>query len=251
MFRAFSIRGSTRLLLFALLLYFTVGITTAESSHKKLTGTVYEIGSQRQKILYYWEMVLTANEHKPWKSWYRTMDGTVIVSEELSWENGNFKGYSYRRENIEEVASVELKENRLTYEQIMRNSHKKREEKYTENFVTGPLVVPYIQQRWSELMSGGELLVRYGVLNQQASFRFILSHSDDHPLSSNTTSVFMMRAKSGLVGLAVDPIYFYFDSQSRLFLGMTGRMLPVKVENNRILPVDAELIVSYDSLLEN
>lgn len=212
----------------------------AQTHGESRTGNLYEIGSERTRVFFRW--TLTQTPEGRLGSRFFTPEGQLAAEDELVLENGAFQSYSYVRPNIGEQARVERRGEQLVFTQTWRGETRRSEEEFSEEFLAGPLVVPYIQERWAALVQGQELRIRYGVPDQLRSFGFGLRMAPGHPETASGWAV-VMRAESFVVRLFVDPIYFFFSPDGQIFYGMKGRTLPVAVKGDEPQAVDAELVI--------
>lgn len=215
---------------------------TAPVRAETLLGAVYPSGSHAGEPLR-WE--LQRETAVPvWRSWYRTASGEVRAEDELRWDGTGLASYRYVRVPIDEVASVTHEGGDLVYRQTLKGDHRERREPYRPDLLVGPMPIIYVQRHWDRLGAGERLLIRYAVLDQLRSFAFRLERDGSHPANRIGRAVVRMSPDSTWLRVFVGPAYFVYSGDGRTFHALSGRMLPVAVNDGRPRPIDGELIVT-------
>jgi hypothetical protein len=75
------------------------------------------------------------------------------------------------------------------------------------------------------------------------SFSFELKRVTDHPDASDKTVVIRMRASNILVRTAIDPLYLVFSKEGKSIQKLIGRSLAVGKNGDKVIPMDAELVI--------
>ncbi|MEW6738145.1 MAG: hypothetical protein AB1489_43125, partial [Acidobacteriota bacterium] len=211
---------------------------------EQLSGHLYQIGSQQKIPLYRWEILLSRDR---WVTRYYELNGQLAAEDEMILENTKVKSYNYVRYSINEKAHLNINNNNLEYTQNLNGKSRTSIKQKEPNFLTGPMIIPFIWSRWKDLVAGKTITINYGVLDQLRSFNFDLSMDKTYPASKQDTVVIKMRASSFIVRFFVDPIYLVFSKSDRVFLKGIGRTLIVVKKGNRLKPIDAELVIENGS----
>ena len=110
-------------------------------------------------------------------------------------------------------------------------------------FLVGPVVVPFVQGHWDELVGGKTLRFQYGVLDQRRAFHFEIAIDPKHAAGSEDAIVFRMKASSFIVRRFVSSIYMVFGRGGHEIRAILGRSLVVERRDGDIRPIDAELVI--------
>jgi hypothetical protein len=105
----------------------------------------------------------------------------------------------------------------------------------------GPTLVGYIVRRLQALRDGEVVLVRLAVLDRLETLGFELVAV---PADAGRTRI-RMSASSFLIGLAVDPISFTFETSSSKLLQLEGRVPPKRLEGDSWHDLDARVEYRY------
>ena len=210
------------------------------ASDLRLTGTLYRLNTNRQVKLYTWELVACPNA---WTSRYFNLDGSVAVEDRVEFDGARLAGYSYVRHAIEERSSVRVDGKRLDFT-YQRNGTSKARTRTTDGvFLAGPAVFSFIEAHLEQLQDGKKLEFKYGVLDVLDYFSFEVS-SESRP-DSESIGV-EIRPTSLLVRLAVAPIHVTLSKEGA-FRGVTGRTIVMEADGDRLIPIDADLVVESES----
>jgi hypothetical protein len=206
---------------------------------RQLQGTLYALGSQRRVKLYRWEMSMCP---ELWTSRYRRMDGTLVVEDFTRFSGQQLTEHGYSRHTIGEHSTVRVRGSRLDF-RYRRGAQEKNETLTTDGvFLTGPAVFQFIQQRLPGLLRGEKLEFKYGVLDRLDYFTFGLSSQST---ASDREVVVRIRAASPFVRMAIDPIFVTL-SRTGQFRGIRGRTIIMELQGERLVPIDADLVVDAE-----
>jgi hypothetical protein len=224
------------------LLLLGLGISSgvgAADGGRQLHGTLYALGSRRTVKLYAWEMTVCP---EVWTSRYRRLDGTLVVEDFTRFAGRRLSEHRYVRHTTGERSSVQVHGSNLEFE-YRRGAQRKVATLAAEGvFLTGPAVFPFIEQQLSRLLSGDELEFKYGVLDRLDYFTFELSSQSK---LTDRDLVVRIRAASPFVRMAIDPIEVTL-SRTGQFKGIRGRTIIMEMRGERMMPIDAELVVEAE-----
>jgi hypothetical protein len=212
-------------------------------SEDTLSGYLYAIGSQQQKILYQWHMARSTEDGLPLRVVYLTMDGLVAARDEVVWDRGEVRQYAYVRENLSEHARVVRRGDTLYYEQVLQGRVRRNTETYREDYTVGSALIPYLVQRWDALERGEKITARYGILDMVRSYQFEFEAVTKHQAARTDTMVVRMRPARPVLRLFADPVHIVFRREDREFQALIGRMLPVGGTGESPELVSAEMAV--------
>jgi hypothetical protein len=211
--------------------------TAAEG--RELRGALYALGSRQRVKLYTWEMRVCP---ELWTSRYRRLDGALVVEDFTRFSRERLVEHWYVRHAISERASVRVDGRRVEF-RYQRGVHRKSATLTTDGaFLTGPAVFPFIQQHWAGLLRGEEVEIDYGVLDRLDYFSFVLS-SPSTPTDREV--IVRIRAASLFVRMAIDTIEVRL-SRAGQFKGIRGRTIIMELSGERLVPIDADLVVEAE-----
>jgi hypothetical protein len=216
------------------------GSAASATPDLQIEGTLYQLGSNRQKKLYTWKMTTCANV---WTSRYYRLDGTLAVEDRTLFAGHSLAEYSYVRHTIGESASVKVRGEQLEFK--YSRADQRRSETLTTSgvFLTGPAVFAFIEQHLGQLLAGKALAFKFGVLDRLDYFTFELSGKRG---SSDNGSRIQIRATSPFVRMAIDPIYVTLSKEGR-FRGISGRSIVMEKLGGKFVPIDADLVVESEA----
>lgn len=159
-------------------------------------------------------------------------DGTKLVS------------YHHQQKQLQTDAMIEVKADKILFS-FTKKDHKeeKAEEKYQDNTVVGPSLVPYMQKNWDDLSAGKTVKVRLAVPDRRETVGFDLKKHDS---STEEKLAVKMAATNFAISMLVDPLYFYFDSKTKKLVEMKGRTQTKREENGRFKDLDAFTVYTYE-----
>lgn len=219
----------------------TRGLTreAAAAEGRELRGALYALESRGRVKLYTWEMTVCP---ELWTSRYRRLDGALVVDDFTRFTGQRFTEHGYVRHTIAESSSVRLDGPRLEFRYRRGNQKKSATLTTDEVFLTGPAVFAFIQQHWAELLRGDEFDIKYGILDRLDYFTFVLSS----PSKATDREVLVrIRAASLFVRMAIDPIEVRLSRTGR-FKGIRGRTIIMELNGDRLVPIDADLVVEAE-----
>jgi hypothetical protein len=224
----------------SMVVFLLAGRAASATPDLQLKGTLYKLGSNRQKKLYTWEMTTCANV---WTSRYYRLDGTLAVEDRTLFAGKRLAEYSYVRHTIGESASVKVSGQELQFKYVLADQQKTETSTTKGVFLTGPAVFAFIEQHLGELLSGKDFEFKFGVLDRLDYFTFQLS--GERGPGGNTSRI-QIRATSPFVRMAIDPIYVTLSKEGR-FRGIAGRSIVMEKSGGKYIPIDADLVVESEA----
>jgi hypothetical protein len=214
-------------------------VLLAQEPGETRTATLYEIGSDRQRVLFHWT---GQDRTDTLRGRFVSVDGQLAVEDELITTGGGFVRYGYHRHNIGEQATVERRGDRVVFTQTWRGQTRVAEHDFGADFAAGPMVVHQARQHWQRLRDGGSVKIRYAVPDQLRPFAFHLRVDDRHPEHVAGRVVVRMRAASFLIRWFIDPLYLVMSEDASVLHSIEGRTLPVGVVDGDPRPIDADMV---------
>jgi hypothetical protein len=205
-----------------------------------LTGHYYRLGTSRGELLGRWEMSLADSV---WTSQYVSVNDSLAVEDTLRWNGARIATYAYVRYVSGERSRVVRRGERLEYTVELAGKRSTAQRSADSLFLVGPVVVPFVQEHWEELVGGKTLRFHYGVLDQRRAFRFEVAVDPKHPVNSEDAVVFRMKASSFIVRRFVSPIYLVYGRREQEIRAIVGRSLVLERRDGDIRPVDAEIVI--------
>jgi len=169
-----------------------------------LAGRYYRLGTSRGELLGRWEMSMADSV---WTSQYVSVNDSVAVQDTLRWDGDRIAVYAYERYASGERSRVVRRAEGLEYTMELAGKRSTAWRSADSLFLAGPMIVPFVQGHWEELVGGKTLRFQYGVLDQRRAFRFEIAVDPKHPANSHDATVFKMKASSFIVRRFVAPIH--------------------------------------------
>jgi 5S rRNA maturation endonuclease (ribonuclease M5) len=111
-------------------------------------------------------------------------------------------------------------------------------------FITGPVLEPFIQKHWQEFQKGDTIHVRLGVLELAETVGFKFWQYAQTKIADKPLIDIRMKASSIFIAMAVSPVDLFFDPATKRLIRFKGRT-PLKMKSNgKLVPLDADII--YD-----
>jgi hypothetical protein len=211
-------------------------------SEKVLQAKIYGLSSSEKKSLYTVELHESLSGRPRW-SVFRDRDAKIVAKEVITWNSKRIVKYSYERPNIKDNASVEIKDDKVFFVREFKNETKKNVVTLPKNFLIGPEIIAFIKKNWSSLVDGLHMHVNFAVLDELGAFGFYITYEPTYKEELTTMSSFKMSSDNFFVSLVVAPLYFSFDTKTKEFRQMTGRVLPVQVKDGNPIPVRANFVI--------
>lgn len=203
-------------------------------------GTLYEIDSERQHVLYRWRLFDSPDGSRR-ESRYVTPQGELAASETLVFDGGVFRRYTIVQHGADERGVVRRVGDRLKFSYTEDGETKRNSEDFVPNFVVGPLLVSYIQARWDAVLNGEQLRVRIGITHRARTYGFEVERIGESTFEGEPAIRVRLRPQSFLVAAIVDPILMTFSADGSEIHEVRGRTVPLRKVGDRWKPsvVDA------------
>ncbi len=190
-------------------------------------GTLYEVGSKRQNVLYHWKLFSTEDGSRR-STEYVTPEGELAASEQVVLENGKLERYTVLEHNAGRKALVRRVEDRIEFSYTKNGNTDTRSEDYGDGLVVGQTLIPYIQSHWSRLMQGKDLEVRFGVFRRLRTIWLKIQKDDEQEGDQGQRVMLKIRPRSLILAVFVKPIYLTFSADGRTVYNFIGRSIPLR-----------------------
>lgn len=232
----------------AAILAFAASHTLAEP----YTAKLYALDSKREKQLFRLQRVEEKNG-EALNATVRFFSPTdpksteALVTEEITFENGNLKKYVIRSQLPPSEGSLEIRDGKA-YFSYARAGEKPNtdDEDLTPNLVTGPTLTDYIRQpeHFEKLKRDEDVKVRFASIERGETVGFTFSRSRIYEEGGRQLIEFKMKATSFIIAAIVDPLYFTYELKTRKPVSIRGRTLPKQLSGGKWHDLDVEFV--YD-----
>ena len=228
------------------------------ASPSLMTGTFYEVGTDRKKVLFKYRRVATHEGgivHV--EQIFSLPDGTVVCREHIRYRGDQLVSYAMEdlqaairgrisiapdpKKPREDRIKLDFIEGRKTEEKI-----KDASESMEKNTLIADTIYPYILTHWDELLQGATVKFRFISLDPARTFGFHLVKMGAADWQGHPAIRIKMEASNFIVAHLINPIYFVIEQAPphRIF-SYTGRTTPRVLVNGSWKPVDAEAVFDW------
>lgn len=209
-------------------------------------GFVYELDSNRQKVLYTIERTNTVEENKEYLALkFIDPQGQIAVTEEAFFEEDQLTKYIVNYHLQQEQGEILVKNGKVLFQYTEGGKTKTSEEKWVHNFIVGLSMKKYVTQHWQSLIDGKTLNVRFGVDYRRDTVGFSLFRLKEQEKEEGMMVV-KMKPSSFVIAALVDPIIFKFDIKTKEILSFVGRTKPKQLVNGKWKDLDGETVYIWD-----
>ncbi len=168
---------------------------------------------------------------------YNYPDGKEAVLEDVELKGTDVVSYHYTQKQLGAEGKISVNNNKIFFEYKRKNEDPKTsQEKYVDNLVIGPSLVPYMKKNWDKLKAGEKLAVRLAVPDRRETLGFDLFKDKS---SNDQKTVIKMKASNFVISAVVDPLYFTFTPDGSQMFEMKGRTQPKKEHEGQFSDLDA------------
>ena len=239
-------------------------LTIDLASPAVVTGTFYEIGSNRQKVLFTFRRAATrTGDQIQVEETFTLPDGTVACREHIEYRTGRLVTYNTEdlRADIRGSIAIDAdpknpKKERVSLEQIQGRNPGAKIVKGVELLQTNTLIsdtiYPFILDHWDELMRGAAVKFRLLSLDPASTFGFKVVKEAETTGSGRPAVRIKMEPSNLIIAQLIRPIYFTIEKAAphRVFT-YTGRTTPREKVGGAWKFVDAEAVIDWPSGVTN
>lgn len=210
-------------------------------------AALYEQGSNKKKLLYNMDVVITPGgagkstativfsdtDGKPVVEQKVSLDGSKIVTDEVTHHQTGQKGL------------VEVKDGKVFFTKTADGKTTTTDEKLEDTFVTSGNFQSFVRDHWAQIMKGETLSFRYGVWDRQETVGFKIFKDGEAKVGDKTVIKVKMKPSSFIIAAIVKPVIFTFPENGEHILEMNGRVAPKQKSGDKWKDLDAEVVYSY------
>jgi hypothetical protein len=168
----------------------------------------------------------------------RDRAGATVIRESAT-HSGDYDliEYTLYANQFGQAGTIRVQGDRVSYERLEGTERQTRAEHVNGPVVVGPTLVGYIVRHLDLLQAGEELEVRLAVLDRLETYGFKLKAVEAGPGQTRIR----MKPSSFLIAMAVDPLYFTFETATRKPIRLEGRVSPEVRDEDGWHAVDARV----------
>ena len=220
------------------------------------TGTIYQLGSDRKKILYYFERhAVREGDTLRVERKFLHPDRTLAAVETIVYESGQLTDYKMSQPEAGIFGGIQvappLKKNassRLFIDYCHLPSARKKTDGQAlqPDTLIADNLYPFILAHWEALMSGASVKFHFISLEQETAYDFQLTKVGEGTATNPPTVRLKMVPTHSLAALMVAPLFFTLekDGEHRL-LNYVGRTTPRLKKNKVWKYLDAETVLDW------
>jgi len=222
---------------------------------KVFTGTLYEIGSGRKKVLYTFRRTATvSNSTVHVEREFLDTNGSVAAVEKVVYESGRLVSFQMQEFQAQVSGSVRLAPDpKNTQRQQLFIGYAKGlvppkgdAQKIQPDTLTDDTVYPFMMVHWDELMRGVGVKFHFISLEWSRTFMFRLVKTGESVQDGRMVEQIRMEPTGLLVARLVDPLVFTVEKDSsHRILSYTGRTTPRIRKGTAWKYLDAETVFDW------
>ena len=224
-----------------------------------MTGTFYEIGSDRKKILFKYRRVAAraGDVIQVEQTFTQPADGVLVCRENIRYCNDQLASYAMEdlRANVRGSIVIEPDPKKPGNERILLDyiqgrkeevKTKKASENLEMNTLISDTIYPHILTHWDDLLRGTVVKFRFISLDPARTFNFRLVKEAETNGPGRAVVRIRMEAANFLVAHWISPIYFIIEKAAphRIF-SYIGRTTPRALVDGAWKPMDAEAVFDW------
>lgn len=212
-------------------------------------GRAYELGSQRQKLLFTVERKFAADGRNA-NAVFKDPSGKAIVIESMQYDaSGHLYLYEVEHRQTGITGKVEVLDGKLVFTRRKlsepASSASVKKEDVASNWAVGASLIPMLARNWELVMRGEKLKVRLGLWDRQETIGFdLFKDRIEMGPDGKERVIIKMKPSSFLISALVSPLYFVMGKDGRSLDSMTGRVLPKLEVGGKLQDLDAEIVYS-------
>ena len=222
----------------------------------RITGTVYQIGSERKTVLFTFLRTATRDGdtiHAERK--FFQPDGSVAAVENVVYQAGQLTDYTMsepRADIFGDIQTVPDPKKPDARRILIDFCHAPAARKKTDGQPLPPDTLiadnlyPFIMAHWSELLGGASVKFRFVALEQERTYGFQLAKESESSLNNGPVVRLKMTPTNPLVSVMVAPLYFTLEKDGgHRLLSYVGRTTP-RIKKGKVWKyLDAETVFDW------
>jgi len=222
---------------------------------KIFTGTLYEIGSDRKKVLYTFQRTATAsNSIVHVEREYFGTNGSIAAVEKVVYESGRLGSFQMQEFQAQVSGAIQVAADPknpqrqqlfISYAKDLKPP-KGEPQSLQPDMLTDDTVYPFMMVHWNELMRGDAVKFRFISLEWERTFMFRLVKTGESVQAGRTVEQIRMEPTGVIVARLVNPLIFIVEKDSpHHILSYTGRTTPRIKKGKAWKYLDAETVFDW------
>lgn len=168
----------------------------------------------------------------------RDRSGATVIRESAT-HSGDYSliEYTLYANQFGQAGTIRVQGDQVTYERLEGTDRETRAERVDGPVVVGPTLVGYIVRHLDLLQADQEIEIRLAVLDRLETYGFKLKAVEAR---TGETRI-RMKPSSFLIAMAVEPLYFTFETATRKPIRLEGRVSPEVRDEDGWHAVDARV----------
>ena len=168
----------------------------------------------------------------------RDRAGATLIRESAA-HSGDYAliEYTLYANQFGQTGTIRVQGDQVSYERFRGTDRETKIERVDGPVVVGPTMVGYIARHLDQLQAGEELEIRLAVLDRLATYGFKLQAVEASPGQTRIR----MKPSSFVIAMAVDPLYFTFETATGKPIRLEGRVAPEVRDDDGWHSVDARV----------
>lgn len=210
------------------------------------SGTLYEQGSKKEKVLYTLESKSTVADTKETiHNVYKDTEGNVVIDQTVVLDGGKVVTDTLTQNQTNQKGLIEVKDGKIFFTKESDGKSTTKEEKLKDTFVVAATFQKFVRDNWEAVAGGKEIEFRYGVWDRQETVGFEIFKVGTEKVGELDAVVLKMKPSSFIISALVKPIIFKFAADGSRLLEMNGRAAPKRKDGNSWKDLDAEIVYSH------
>ncbi len=228
-------------------LLFSLVLSIQSLSSENMTGKIYPLeGGNKEKLLYTVERNYTEKDGKTEAiTIFKDPQGTVVIEERTVLAGTAVLSHAVTQHQLKESGQVTVADKKIVFKYTRDGKEKEATEDAADNFVISVTIVPFMQAHWDDLEKGKKLKIRYAALDRRETVGFDLFKTETLTIDGKKHMVVKMKPSSFIIAAIVNPLHFYFDTETKRLSELKGRTAPMVKDGDRWKDLDAHIYYGY------
>ena len=225
----------------------------------RFTGTVYEMGSHRKKILYHFERTATCSgSNVQVKRQFTIPNGSLAAVENVFYQSNRLVSYQMKEFQANLSGAVQIKPGSthpgqssisIGYGQNLIPTMGDAQDLKPDTLIDDDLY-PFLLVHWDDLMRGQEIKFRFVSIEWRRTFNFRLIKTGETVVAGKTCELIAMKPTGFMLEQVVNPLIFTVEAAApHLMLSYLGRTTPRVKKGNSWKYLDAETVFDVDKMV--
>lgn len=226
--------------------------TTAGAAQETVVSRLFPIGKIEGKPFFTQTTQIEKTGPQSFTSEAKIEDakGEVIMTEVVVVKDGALLSQKVSQLQTSQAWALNVNARKATYQtfKIRANGSKEVTNETSvdigPDFMNGPMIELFMAKSWSELTQGKPVKAQFSVLELEKPVLFEFKKEKDGLRDGQKVIVVKMKPANFFISMLVDPIFLEFRYEDKRLVYFKGRT-PLKIpEENKMVPLDAEILYS-------